>query len=251
MSSGLGKVSGGVQGGNWVAQLVDLDKAAEFLSKKVSSVFSSIYKTCIKPLMACFQQGNQSIGCQVDSSPSGTTVDRATATRGMTGTAKNQPAAQKSASTYEYEVSGLMDKLAEARRDHGSAWDKVNSYEDAEHYDILGKSEKVDSYRELLQSKEKEFEAKYPNEYQAFKSKLAEKEAQRQQATSFVTVPLTGLDQGTPTIVHSSLEDSSSDQEWWGEQRDELDNLVEEGKKFFGFSSERVNVSDSENGEWW
>ncbi|MBX3718983.1 MAG: hypothetical protein KF898_04990 [Parachlamydiales bacterium] len=250
---------GSAEGGNWVALVFDLDDAFESLSKTISSVFSNIYKECIEPLMNCFNQGGKSITDQhsVDPSSRGSTVANATVTRGISGTPVHTIKV-KSATAFEYETRKLTDELSNAKRDRENAWSKVNNYDDADYYDTDGKDKKVDECHKALTSKESDFKSKYPVEYEAFKKKLAQEkseEEKRFQSVSFVYAPSVGPDQGSTAIVHSS-----SDYDWWGEPKDELEVLIDAGKQYLGFNEkpsaplenrEVQQVSDSENEDWW
>jgi len=250
---------GSAEGGNWVALVFDLDDAFESLSKTISSVFSNIYKECIEPLMNCFNQGGKSIAehHSVDPSSCGSTVANATVTRGISGTPAYTTKV-KSATAYENETRKLMYELSVAQKDRDHAWNKVYSYEDPDYDDIDAKDKTVDKCHKALTSKESDFKSKFPVEYEAFKKKLAQEESEEQKRVKSISslyTPSVEPDQGSTTIVHSS-----SDYDWWGEPKDELEDLIEAGKQYLGFNEkpstppenlEAQQVSDSENEDWW
>ncbi|MBS0652889.1 MAG: hypothetical protein JSR39_05090 [Verrucomicrobia bacterium] len=233
----------GTGGTHWGSEVVGaaFDKAGEALaelSNSISSVFSSIYKNHLEPLITSYQQGEQSVtdGRSVGPSTSGTSVNQQTVQQHISKVPTSRPILQNpyklpSVKAYEETIMKLDEKYTEAQRDYDIEYERCDAGHDYEsgidNYPRLKEyGEKAGKLRTELYGFSRQFEADHPVEYNTFQAELKESKAKEETSRS------KSMDYSSDVEESSSKEQSSdtrnpstssvetdndveTDPEWW------------------------------------
>ncbi|MGE3534413.1 MAG: hypothetical protein AB7H48_06250 [Parachlamydiales bacterium] len=219
---------GGVEGGNWVAQVFQ-DVIGKSLSETVSSLFSSIHKNFIEPLYQAFQQCTTSLkdDRSIDSTSPGPIVKKSTVERGISGTPASRDKPQvsyklSSPEEYKEKLIALHNKYKEQETGYNDTYEINNCGHDhgrnEEHYAYL-----LDPYKKAMaqlwgqiKGYTEQFKSDFPNESDVFQEELLttnhQEEARRESYTDY-SIYESG--KNTKTQVQVNKEDVLSDIEWW------------------------------------